>query len=298
VSQPDFVFAYAKWAEALLSMYRHNALSADEALPLAQDVITQALSRDDRSAEAYAALGDLHAELHGWTQAERYFERSLALNPSGEYARIRYAMLLSGRGRAEEAVEQIQQAADLNRRSSLLGGYTGATLHYARRFEEAAEMYERVLRLDSQYTSAYIGLCKAYTELQRTEEALRACRAVESQHAAEDPFILSQFAKIYADAGDTAEARRQLAALLRTFNDKPTGDGAFWVALTYVSLGDHDRALTWLDRAIDMRSSRLIYARADSRLDPIRSDPRFISRMSSIDDVASAPLIDATAIRY
>ncbi len=295
---PDFVLAYAKWAEALLSMYRHNALSADEALPVVQDVIAQALSRDDRSAEAYAALGDLHAELHVWGQAERYFERSLALNPSGEYARIRYAMLLSGRGRAEEAVEQIQQAAALNRRSSVLGGYTGATLHYARRFAEAAEMYQRVLRLDSKYTSAYIGLCKAYTELQRTEQALSACRAVESQNAAEDPFVLSQLAKIYADAGNTREARRQLEALLVAFNGAPTGDGAFWVALTYISLGDHDQALRWLDRAIDMRSSRLIYARADSRLDPIRSDPRFLSRMARIDDVTSAPLVDAAAIRY
>ncbi len=59
---PDFVFAYAKWAEALLSRYRHNDLRADEAFPLAQNVISTALSLDDRSAEAYAALGDLYAE--------------------------------------------------------------------------------------------------------------------------------------------------------------------------------------------------------------------------------------------
>lgn len=288
---PDFVLAYAKWAEALLSLYRHNALSADEALPLAQDVVAQALSRDDRSAEGYAALGDLLAEQRSWSEAERHFQRSLALNPSGEYARIRYAMLLSGRGRVEEAVEQIRQASALNPRSSVLGGYTGATLHYAHRFEEAAQMYERVLRLDSQYSAAYIGLCKAYTELQRTDEALRACREVASQNAAEDPFVLSQFAKIHADAGNMREARRHLEVLLRDVKARPTGDGAFWVALTYISLGDHDAALTWLDRAIDSRSSRLTYARADSRLDPIRNDPRFLARLARIDEVTSSPRV-------
>lgn len=293
---PDFVLAYAKWAEALLSLYRHNALSADEALPLAQDVIAQALSKDERSAEAYAALADLYAERHIWSQAERHFQRSLALNPSGEYARIRYAMLLSGRGRAEEAVEQILQASALNPRSSVLGGYTGATLHYALRFEEAARMYERVLRLDSQYSAAYIGLCKAYTELRRTSEALRACRMVESQNAAEDPFVLSQLAKIYADAGDRREARRQLDALLRVFNARPTGDGAFWVALAYVSLDQNDEALTWLDQAIDKRSSRLAYVRVDSRLDPLRGDPRFLSRLARIEDTTSARAVETPAV--
>lgn len=295
-AEPAFVFAYAKWAEALLSLYRHNALSADEALPLAQDVIARALSRDDRSAEAYAALGDLYAERHIWSQAERHFQRSLALNPSGEYARIRYAMLLSGRGRVEEAVEQIRQASALNPSSSVLGGYFGATLHYAHRFEEAALMYERVLRLDAQYSAAYIGLCKAYTELQRTADALKACRAVESQNVAEDPFVLSQLVKVYADAGNRREARRQLDTLLRVVTDRTTGDGAFWVALAYVSLAQHDEALAWLDRAVDLRSSRLAYTRVDSRLDPLRGDPRFLSRLARIEEVTSAPITDAAAV--
>ncbi|BCS34898.1 hypothetical protein TBR22_A41240 [Luteitalea sp. TBR-22] len=285
---PDFVLAYAKWAEALLSLYRHNALRADEALPLAQNVISKALSLDDRSAEAYAALGDLYAERHNAEQAERHFTRSLALNPSGEYARIRYAMLLAGRGRVDEAVEQVSQAQKLNQRSSLLRGYLGATLHYAKRFDEAARTYETLLRLDSQYSAAYIGLCKAYTELRRTADALQACQAVGAQHAAEDPFVLSQLVKIHHDAGKSREAQQALARLRAMYDTRPTGDGAFWIALAYVSLGDATRALEWLDRAIDANSSRLAYARVDSRLDPLRRDPRFLARMARIDGHASS----------
>jgi tetratricopeptide (TPR) repeat protein len=171
----------------------------------------------------------------------------------------------------------------------VLGGYTGATLHYARRFEEAARMYERVLRLDAQYTAAYIGLCKAYTELRHTEAALRSCGMVASSHAAEDPFVLSQYVKIHADAGNRREARRQIETLTRRYETRPTGDGAFWVALGHVSLGESDEALAWLDRAIDLKSSRLAYARVDSRLDPLRSDPRFLARMAAIEHVTSAP---------
>ena len=210
---PEFVLAYAKWAEALLSLYRHNALRADEALPLAQNVISKALSLDDRSAEAYAALGDLYAERHNLEQSERHFRRALSLNPSCEYARIRFAMLLAGRGRVDEAVEQVDQAQKLNQRSSLLRGYLGATLHYARRFDEAARTYETLLRLDSQYTAAHIGLCKAYTELRRSAEALEACQSVGAERAAEDPFVQSQLVKIHHDAGRPREAQQALTRL-------------------------------------------------------------------------------------
>ena len=293
-ASPEFVLAYAKWAEALLSLYRHNALPADEALPVAQQVISRALSLDDRSAEAYAALGDLYAERHNMEQSERHFRRALSLNPSCEYARIRYAMMLAGRGRVDEAVEQVEQAQKLNPVSSLLRGYLGATLHYSRRFADAARTYETLLRLDAQYTAAYIGLCKAYTELQRDREAMAACQTVGAQQAAEDPFVLSQMVKIHTDAGRPRDAQQALGRLRALYDARPTGDGAFWIALAYVSLHDFTRALEWLDRAIDANSSRLAYARVDSRLDPLRKDPRFLTRMARIDQ-STASVVEREA---
>jgi tetratricopeptide (TPR) repeat protein len=181
----------------------------------------------------------------------------------------------------------VDQAQKLNQRSSLLRGYLGATLHYARRFDEAARTYETLLRLDSQYTAAHIGLCKAYTELRRSEQALAACQSVGAEKAAEDPFVLSQLVKIHHDAGRPREAQHALTQLRKIYGARPTGDGAFWIALAYVSLGDTPRALDWLDKAIDANSSRLAYAGVDSRLDPIRRDPRFIARMARIDKGAS-----------
>jgi serine/threonine protein kinase/tetratricopeptide (TPR) repeat protein len=283
--EPDFVLAYAKWAEALFLMYRHNALSRAEVFPVAQDAIAQALQRDAQSGEAHAALADLYAEKdHDWDKAETMFRKALALNPSSEYARIRFALLLAGRGRVDEAVTTILEAQRLNPRSSVLRGYSGATLHYARRYEEAARMYESALQFDSQYTAAHIGLCKAYTALKITDRALRSCGEVSRTGAAEPPFVESQLVQIYADAGQPQRAREHLNQLLATYRSRPTGDTAFWLALAHASLSRIDEAFTWLDRAIDARSSRLVYARVDSRLDPLRGDPRFADRLERVEN--------------
>jgi tetratricopeptide (TPR) repeat protein len=285
---PEFVLAYAKWAEALLSLYRHNALSAGQAFPIAQDAIAQALRRDDASGEAYAALADLYAEKdRDWARAESTFQKALALSPSSEYARVRFAMMLAGRGRTGEAVSQTTEAQSLNPRSSLLRGYAGAALHYAGRYVEAAKTYEGTLQLDSQYTAAWIGLCKAYTALGRFTQAVESCEQVARTGAAEPSFVESQMVQIFADAGRPREARRHLERLLALYETHPTGDLAFWIALAYASLRDADEAFRWLDVAIERRSSRLLYGRVDARLNPLRPDQRFAEREARM-DAASA----------
>jgi tetratricopeptide (TPR) repeat protein len=281
---PDFVLAYAKWAEALLSVYRHNALAAEEAFPVAQDAIAQALRRDEGSGEAYAALADLQVEKdRDWTRAEATFRKAIELSPSSEYARIRFAMMLAGRGRTSEAVTQILEAQSLNPRSSSLRGYAGAALHYAGRYPEAVRMFEGTLQLDSQYSAAWIGLCKAHTALGRFVQAVDACEQVRKLGATEPTFVESQLVQVYADAGRATDARRHLSRLERLYKDAPNGDTAFWLALAHVSLGEKDAAFKWLDEAIAQRSSRLLYARVDSRLDPIRDDPRYREREAVMD---------------
>ena len=61
---------------------------------------------------------------------------------------------------------------------------------------------------------------------------------------------------------------------------------AFWIALAYASLHDAEQAFHWLDDAISRRSSRLLYARVDARLNPLRSDARYAERETKMDAAA------------
>jgi hypothetical protein len=47
------------------------------------------------------------------------------------------------------------------------------------------------------------------------------------------------------------------------------------LALIHAGLGEKDKAFELLDKAIAERSTFLIYAKWEPRLDPLRSEPRF-----------------------
>jgi hypothetical protein len=51
---------------------------------------------------------------------------------------------------------------------------------------------------------------------------------------------------------------------------------AWGIAAVHASLGEVDEAFRWLDIAVEERASGLILLRVHPRLDPIRSDPRYL----------------------
>jgi hypothetical protein len=51
---------------------------------------------------------------------------------------------------------------------------------------------------------------------------------------------------------------------------------AWGIAAVHASLGDVDEAFRWLEIAIEERASGLILLRVHPRLDPIRTDPRYL----------------------
>jgi len=50
----------------------------------------------------------------------------------------------------------------------------------------------------------------------------------------------------------------------------------YWRALLYLSLGNHNEAIQWLEQGIaDNDSYEIVFIKVDPQLDPLRGDPRF-----------------------
>jgi tetratricopeptide (TPR) repeat protein len=78
----------------------------------------------------------------------------------------------------------------------------------------------------------------------------------------------------YAVSGDKDEACKVLEKLKEISTQRDVAPHN--AAVIYSRLGDKDAAFDWLDRAFNERSYLLgVYLNTDSRLDNLRSDPRF-----------------------
>jgi tetratricopeptide (TPR) repeat protein len=88
-----------------------------------------------------------------------------------------------------------------------------------------------------------------------------------------DSFFLAALGHAYALGGRRGDAEQVLHTLFE--RAKKSYVSPFDIAGIYTALGDKEKALEWLQRAYEERSTFLIYIKWEPRLDPLRSDRRF-----------------------
>ena len=72
---------------------------------------------------------------------------------------------------------------------------------------------------------------------------------------------------------DTTQARATVDSMLAART--PGYYNPVALARAYAALGDVDRGIEWLRRAIEERTQWLVYVRYDDELAPLRADPRY-----------------------
>jgi Tfp pilus assembly protein PilF/predicted Ser/Thr protein kinase len=278
-ADPEFAAGYARWAQCLLTQYRFNTLPAQTAFGYARTAASMALARDSESADARAALADLYAEEgRDWARAESEFHEALARDSSNVYARSRYAMLLSGRGRTAEAVEQLNEALRSAPLSTIVKGYLGISLHYAGRDEEALETFQQLRGVDTALESALVGQCRIFVAVGKFGDALTTCRQLLAKRGGTDAFSQALIAASLGRLGRHADSAKQLAQLRAACDAATEAERpnlAFFLATAYAGLEQVDQVFPWLEVAARGKSSRLAYLRVDPRFAVVRADPRW-----------------------
>ena len=89
------------------------------------------------------------------------------------------------------------------------------------------------------------------------------------------PFVTAYLANALGMAGDRAGAMRELESLKKL---SPNGKVLpFNLALVYLGVGDHARALDNLEKAYDADSQLLAWLGQDAMFDSLRMEPRFVA---------------------
>jgi TolB-like protein/Tfp pilus assembly protein PilF len=272
----SFAAALAGAARARFALGFGGRMSHMEARALALADVQQALRLEPNDADAHATLGDLRFYYDwDWIGAEAEYQRAIALNSSFSYARSQYARFLAAEGRLDEAGAQAAVAAELDPLSVDVVQSRGLMEYYRRDFAAAAQELQRAIALDPQYARAHFTLGRVREAEGRIDDAIaETTRAIEMASEAGASWRM-QLLRLRALAGKTSEARAAFAELSRELERKSVRIDAEQLAYFELALGDQDRGLTFLERAVDERQPSILWLAVDPRLDSVRSTPRF-----------------------
>jgi len=270
---PNYAAAYAGLADSYIMLANHHILPPREGYSLGRKAAERGLSLDESLAELHTSLSWIHRLFEwDWAAAERESLRAIQLNPGYAFGHSRFALLLSGMGRHEQAIAEAQRAHELDPLNLLTHTVVGDTLFYARRFESSLTPYRKCLELDPTFGAGHTDLARSLEQLGRTNEAI-----VEFVRGTAGPDGLprpsSGLAILYARDGRLNDARATMQAVLELSQKQFVSP--YGIASYYAVIGDNDRALDWLEKAYSERDGTLVWLKVHPRLDGLRGEPRF-----------------------
>jgi TolB-like protein/Flp pilus assembly protein TadD len=272
---PNYALAYAGLAEAYAVLVFYSGVEPSEAFAQGKAAALKALELNDNLAEAHAALAFLLCiadfDMAG---SVREFQRAIALNPNYATAHQWYGVQpLTALGRFDEAVAEEKRAIELDPLSPPANADLGWTLMQAGRYDDAITQLQKTLEIDPTFYPAHYNLGVALQLKGDLQGAVAEyTKGQELSDDVENPVML---ATAKAQSGDESAAVKMLADLEKLSKNHYTG-GAYWRALLYLSLRNHDQAIHCLEQSVDERAgSDIVFIKVFHFLDPLRSDPRF-----------------------
>ncbi len=272
-ADPNYAHAFAGIADYYNWLGILGVLPPQECYLPAIEAATKAVELDENLSEAHASLGfSLHAGNYEWSRAEFHLGRAIELNPSNANAFVWYSIVMFTEGRFDEGLDFARRSVDLDPRTPFNHHNIAWGLYYARRYEESAERYRRVISEFPGYSFGYYGLSKIHRITGETKLAIKENdKAIELMDGS--IFSLLSEAECYAANRDTDAAEAKIAELLSLSTTRYVSP--YQLALVYCYLDDKERAIASLQKAADIKEAWLNYLWIDPVFDLLRSDPRF-----------------------
>ena len=266
---PNSAAAHASLGFAYLSVPLLEG-RRDPFVERARQATRRALDLDPTIAEAHAVLGRilLHFDLDV-EAGHREMRRAFELDPTNPFVLHCYSQVLADEGLFDEALKVADRALSQDPTSVLATRDKALILFLAGRYDDSVAMCRRTLELDPYTPQVHSFLGRAYEQLGREREAVEA----------------------YITPLTFSEKNRDTVAALRAGASRG-GIKGYWkerlqymlkapvvptysVASAYVRLGDHDRALLWLEKLFTERGGWIRGLKVQPQWDPLRADSRF-----------------------
>ena len=266
---PNFALAYAGLSDCYTLLSFEG--STPEASAKARTAALKAVALDDNSAEPHTSLAGIDVFEWNWADAEKEFQRALALNPNYALAHHWHGNLyLSPLGRHAEAIAELKRAQELDPLSLIVQTDLGFAYFFAGQYDAAFSHYQKVLAANPSFAPVHWVLGQYYFEREMYGPAMEELAQLLSHNG--DSEMARKITASYA-AGGPREFLRFIA------NAKGANGrhyfGFEYIAKAYMHLGRKKAALAALEQDFRVHDADLIRLKADPSWSRLRAEPEF-----------------------
>jgi TolB-like protein/Tfp pilus assembly protein PilF len=271
---PNYALAYAGLANSYILLPYYTATPLHDAAPKARAAALKALQLDPNLAEGHVALGKILSfddiDLPG---AAREFQRGIELQPNNATAHHWYGNgPLAALGKFDESIAEGKKSVELDPLSPVINIDNGNNLYFARRYDEAIAQLRKAVDLDPTFFYSHSNLGLAFQGKGDLPGAIAEYE--KAKQLTDDPWVSALLAAAKAKSGDKNAAKEALTGLDRISQGREAV--SYSRALLYLSLGNKEQALRWLEQSLaDRDGSNVGYVKVDPLWDRLRGVPRF-----------------------
>jgi TolB-like protein len=275
--QPDYAPGWAGLGEYYGVGALWGSLNPLEASPKAESVSRRAVDLDDSSPQAHTVLGgSIFFNRWDGAQALNELTRATELDPLYAPAYHLRAKILCALGRNDEAITIQKQATAIDPI-----GHPGAMAENylcARKFDAA--IADGRFRLENFPTAsdvlAYLADSYHWKGMDKDAVEMRARELT----AEGNPQLAAAVRRAFQSGGYTAVVRCELAELEKEARTRRIS--TVFLARLHAMLGDHDKTIALLERALEEREPLLLWIQTDPAYDFLHTDERYRSLIGRI----------------
>ena len=288
---PTHARSHAALAESYTQLAFYGFLPSSRAAELATASADQAMRLAPDLGESHLARGTclLWVE-HEFDAGTEALERALALDPTCVVAQARLAFVrLCHDGPLDSERATAHRAATAAGATGLSRVMYGQQFLAAGRYGEAIEALHSAIDVEAPSFLAYHWLCVSYIEMGLAAEAVAAAVA-EASLSGRHPWSLANLVVASVLAGQRRRAETLVESLMaRAATGYVQGS---MLALAHAALGDHDAAMTFLERAVEDHDPSTMMIRTFPMFRVLHAHPRFrdVLRMAGWRDWDTAEL--------
>jgi tetratricopeptide (TPR) repeat protein len=279
---PVCALPYTGLATSYVFLGAIGYLPASEAFPPAEAAALRALELEPDAGQSHVALGAVRLFFHwDFDGAYHSLQKALTLNPGSAEAHHVYGLYLESIGDHEEAIEVMRTAVQLDPLSAVFNDSLAHALSAAGRLAEAREEIDRTLAAHPRFRSAIETSGWIHVRAGAYEAALVDFQRLPEE-AGHDFAGIGDRGYAYARTGRIEEAHRMIALLDERARRQPNMALELDYACIYEGLGDREKTLEHLARAIERRMGTVVLLASFSAFVDAHSDPRFQALLDRI----------------